>query len=87
MTVRRTVGGALIVVPSLLSGVGIAFILAALLVDHQIVKDAFIIVGAVTLWFDFFVSMAIIRFSLRSLDRRLSALEAARLEDDSERDS
>ncbi len=85
MTVRRMVGGTLIVVPSLLSGVGIAFILAALLVNHQIVKDAFIIVGAVMLWFDFFVSMAIIRYSLRSLDRRIGALEARR-GDERERD-
>lgn len=83
MTVRRTVGGALIVVPSLLSGVGIAFILAALLVNHQIIKDTFIIIGAVMLWFDFFVTMAIIRYSLRSLDRRISVLES-RGEDDEE---
>ncbi len=82
MTVRRTVGGALIVVPSLLSGVGIAFILAALLVNHQIVKDAFIIVGAVMLWFDFFVTMAIIRYSLRSLDRRIAVLESRGKDED-----
>ncbi|MCY3505030.1 MAG: hypothetical protein OXH12_10780 [Chloroflexi bacterium] len=75
MTVRRTVGGALIVVPSLLSGVGIAFILAAILVNHQIIQDAFMIVGAVMLWFDFFVTMAIIRYSLRSLDRRIAVIE------------
>ncbi len=76
MTVRRTVGGALIVVPSLLSGAGIAFILAAVLVNHQIIRDVFMIIGAVTLWFDFFVTMAIIRYSLRSIDRRISVLEA-----------
>ena len=75
MTVRRTVGGALIVVPSLLSGVGIAFILAAVLVNHRIIQDAFMIVGAVMLWFDFFVTMAIIRYSLRSLDRRIAVIE------------
>ena len=75
MTVRRTVGGALIVVPSLLSGVGIAFILAAIMVNHDIIQNAFMIVGAVMLWFDFFVTMAIIRYSLRSLDRRISVLE------------
>ena len=75
MTVRRSVGGALIVVPSLLSGVGIAFILAAIMVNHEIIQNAFMIVGAVMLWFDFFVTMAIIRYTLRSLDRRLSVLE------------
>lgn len=75
MTVRRTVGGALIVVPSLLSGAGVAFILVAVLVDHQIVRDVFAVTGAIMLWFDFFVTMAIIRYSLRSLDRRVAALE------------
>lgn len=82
MTVRRTVGGALIVVPSLLSGVGIAFILAAILVNHQIIQDAFMIVGAVMLWFDFFVTMAIIRYSLRSLDRRIAVIEERGQDDD-----
>ncbi|MXY36704.1 MAG: hypothetical protein F4052_02830 [Dehalococcoidia bacterium] len=85
MTVRRTVGGALIVVPSLLSGVGIAFILAAILVNHQIIQDAFMIVGAVMLWFDFFVTMAIIRYSLRSLDRRIAVIEE-RGEDEADSD-
>ena len=84
MTVRRTVGGALIVVPSLLSGVGIAFILAAIMVNHDIIQNAFMIVGAVMLWFDFFVTMAIIRYSLRSLDRRLSVLEKRGEDEDEE---
>ena len=84
MTVRRTVGGALIVVPSLLSGVGIAFILAAIMVNHDIIQNAFMIVGAVMLWFDFFVTMAIIRYSLRSLDRRLSVLEKRGQDEDEE---
>ena len=84
MTVRRSVGGALIVVPSLLSGVGIAFILAAIMVNHDIIQNAFMIVGAVMLWFDFFVTMAIIRYSLRSLDRRLSVLEKRGQDEDEE---
>ncbi len=75
MTVRRTVGGALIVVPSLLSGAGVAFILVAILVDNQVVRDVFAVMGAIMLWFDFFVTMAIIRYTLRSLDRRVAALE------------
>ena len=78
MTVRRTFGGALIVVPSLLSGAGVAFILVAVLVNHNIIRDVFIIIGAIMLWFDFFVTMAIIRYSLRSLDRRIAVLEGRR---------
>ncbi len=78
MTVRRTVGGALIVVPSLLSGVGLAFILAAFLLHNQVIRDVFVVTGAIMLWFDFFVTMAIIRYSLRSLDRRVESLERHR---------
>ncbi len=73
---RRTVGGMLIVVPSLLSGAGLGFILAAVLANNQVVQDIFVILGAIMLWFDFFVTMAVIRYSLRSLDRRMDALES-----------
>ncbi len=75
---RRTVGGMLIVVPSLLSGAGLGFILAAILANNQVVQDIFVILGAIMLWFDFFVTMAVIRYSLRSLDRRMDALDSRR---------
>ena len=75
---RRTVGGMLIVVPSLLSGAGLGFILAAVLANNQVVQDIFVILGAIMLWFDFFVTMAVIRYSLRSLDRRMDALDSRR---------
>ena len=79
MTVRRrTVGGVLIVVPSLLSGAGLGFILVAVLANNQVVQDIFVILGAVMLWFDFFVTMAVIRYSLRNLDRRLDSIESGR---------
>lgn len=75
---RRTVGGMLIVVPSLLSGAGLGFILAAVLANNQVVQDIFVILGVIMLWFDFFVTMAVIRYSLRSLDRRMDALDSRR---------
>ncbi len=66
---------ALIVVPSLLSGAGLAFLLVAFLINNLLVRDIFLIFGAVFLWFDFFFSMAVIRYTLRSLDYRVSNIE------------
>ena len=66
---------ALIVVPSLLSGAGLAFLLVAFLINNLLVRDIFLIIGAVFLWFDFFFSMAVIRYTLRSLDIRIANIE------------
>lgn len=65
----------LIVLPSLVSGVGVAFILAAILVNNTILRDVFLCLGVVLLWLDFFVTMAIFRHSIRSIDRRLNRIE------------
>lgn len=65
----------LIVLPSLVSGVGVAFILAAILVNNTILRDVFLCAGVVLLWLDFFVTMAIFRHSIRSIDRRLNSME------------
>jgi hypothetical protein len=65
----------LIVIPSLISGVGLGFVLAAILVNEQILQDIFLCVGASLLWADFFVTMAIFRHSMRSIDRRLRHIE------------
>lgn len=66
----------LIVLPSVVSGIGLAFILAAILVNQQIVQDVFLCLGASLLWLDFFVTMAILRHSYRSIDRRLRRIES-----------
>ena len=67
----------LIVLPSLVSGVGVAFILVAILVDQSLVRDVFLVFGALLLWLDFFVTMAIFRYSMRNMDRRLRHIEMA----------
>ena len=66
----------LIVIPSLISGVGLGFILAAILVNEQVLQDVFLCVGASLLWADFCVTMAIFRHSMRSIDRRLRHIES-----------
>lgn len=65
----------LIVLPSLVSGVGLAFILAAIFIDQSLAKHLFFAIGAILLWLDFFISMAIVRHSIRSIDARLRRLE------------
>lgn len=65
----------LIVLPSIVSGIGVAFILAAVLVNQRVVQDIFLCVGVGMLWADFFVTMAILRHALRSVDRRLRRIE------------
>ncbi|MBI2765125.1 MAG: hypothetical protein HYX53_04345 [Chloroflexi bacterium] len=70
----------LIVLPSIVSGIGVAFVLAAILVNQQVVQDVFLSTGVSLLWADFFVTMAIFRRSMRSIDRRLRRIEA-RLDD------
>ncbi|MFQ5380800.1 MAG: hypothetical protein ACE5EF_04125 [Dehalococcoidia bacterium] len=72
---RRGLAPVLIVVPSLVSGVGVAFMLVAILVNNQIVQDTFLVMGVLLLWSDFFITMAIFRYSIRSIDRRLRVLE------------
>jgi hypothetical protein len=66
----------LIVLPSLVSGLGVACILVAIIVDQSLVRSVFLCVGVVLLWADFFVTMAIFRHTVRSIDRRLRRLEA-----------
>lgn len=70
----------LIVVPSLISGAGLVFALIALFVDHAIIRPLFLSVGLTLLWLDFFVTMAVFRYYVRSIDRRLRRIESRLLE-------
>jgi len=66
----------LIVLPSLVSGLGVAFILVAVFVDNNLVRNISLSLGVVLLWLDFFITMAIFRRTVRSIDRRLRRIEA-----------
>ena len=72
---RRSVAPVFIVLPSVVSGIGVAFILAAVFITAELVSDIFLAVGVLLLWLDFFITMAIVRYNLRSIDRRLRHLE------------
>jgi hypothetical protein len=72
---RRTPTPVLVVVPSLVSGVGVVFILLAIIFDAAVFRAICLSVGVVLLWLDFFITMAIFRYTVRSIDRRLGDLE------------
>ena len=65
----------LIVLPSLVSGAGIAFLLLGIFIDQKVIRIVFVTVGVLLLWLDFFISMAILRHSVRSIDGRLHRIE------------
>lgn len=66
----------LIVLPSIVSGIGVLFVLLAVIINQRVVQDVFLCLGVVLLWLDFFITMAILRHALRSIDRRLRRIEA-----------
>lgn len=72
---RRGLAPVLIVVPSLISAAGLVFILVSYLSNNQIVTDVFFVLGAILLFLDFFITMAIFRFTVRNIDARLSHIE------------
>jgi short subunit fatty acids transporter len=66
----------LIVVPSIVSAIGVLFVIVGVVVDEQIVRAVFLSLGILLLWFDMFLTMAIMRRSLRNIDRRLRRIES-----------
>jgi hypothetical protein len=65
----------LIVLPSIVSGLGVAFLLAGIFIDQALLRVIFVSIGALLLWLDFFITMAIFRFTVRDINRRLSNIE------------
>jgi predicted AlkP superfamily pyrophosphatase or phosphodiesterase len=65
----------LIVLPSIVSGIGAAFILVAILVDQTVVRAVFLCIGVLLLWIDFFITMAIFRATVRDINGRLKRIE------------
>jgi hypothetical protein len=65
----------LIVLPSLVSGAGVAFLLLGIFIDQTVIRIVFVTIGVLLLWLDFFISMAILRHTVRSIDGRLHRIE------------
>jgi hypothetical protein len=64
-----------IVLPSVVSGIGLVFLLLGIFIDQTVVRIVFLSVGGVLLWLDFFITMAIFRFTVRDIDKRLAGIE------------
>ena len=64
-----------IVLPSIVSGVGVILLLVGIFVDQSIVRFAGISLGALLLWLDFFITMAIFRYHVRAINSRLARIE------------
>lgn len=72
---RDVAGPVLIVVPSLLSGAGLVLILISIFLDNEIAQQTLLTIGVILLWVEFFTTMVIFRYSLRSINRRLRRIE------------
>ena len=70
-----------IVLPSLVSGLGLVFLLLGIFIDQAVIRIVFITVGAVLLWLDFFITMAIFRYNVRDTNRRMRRIEERSLKD------
>jgi hypothetical protein len=66
----------LIVLPAVVSAIGVAFVVVAVLVDQEVVRAVFLSLGLLLLWLDTFLTMALMRRSLRNMDRRLRHIES-----------
>ncbi len=64
-----------IVLPSFVSGIGVVFLLLGIFIDQAVVRIVFVTLGAVLMWLDFFITMAIFRYNMRDINRRLRKLE------------
>ena len=66
----------LIVLPSIISAIGVAFVVVGVVVDQDVVRAIFLSIGLLLLWFDVFLTLAFVRRSLRNIDRRMRRMEA-----------
>ena len=66
----------LIVLPSIVSAIGVAFLVVGVVVDHEVIRAVFLSIGMLLLWLDIFLTMALMRRTLRNIDRRLRRMEA-----------
>jgi hypothetical protein len=71
-----------IVLPSLVSGLGLVFLLLGIFIDQAVIRVVFITIGAVLLWLDFFITMAIFRYNVRDTNRRMRRIEERSLKDE-----
>lgn len=65
----------LIVLPSVVSGVGVLLILLGIIIDDRPLREISLSLGVVLLWLDFFITMAIFRRTVRDIDGKLRRID------------
>ena len=70
---RGTFG--LVVLPSIVSGLGVLLVLLGIFVGAGVLRDVCLAAGVVLLWLDFFITMALFRRTVRDIDARLRRIE------------
>jgi hypothetical protein len=75
----------LIVLPSVISAIGVAFVVVGVVVSQEIIRAIFLSVGLFLLWIDVFLTLAVMRRAMRNVDRRLKRIEAYLYRPDSDR--
>jgi hypothetical protein len=66
----------LVVLPSIVSGVGVALVFLGIIIEDTLIRDICLALGVLLLWLDFFITMAIFRRTVRNIDRRLERIES-----------
>lgn len=64
-----------IVLPSIVSGLGLLLLLLGVFIDETVFRVIFVSAGGLLLWLDFFITMAIFRFTVRDINRKLRTIE------------
>ena len=75
MSERERVSFGLVVLPSIVSGLGVMLVLLGIFVRQEVLRDVCLALGVLLLWSDFFITMAIFRRTVRSIDSRLGRIE------------
>lgn len=65
----------LIVLPSVVSGIGVLLILLGIIIDDRPLREISLSLGVVLLWLDFFITMAIFRRTVRDIDGKLRRID------------
>jgi hypothetical protein len=65
----------MIVLPSVVSGVGVILVLLGIFLDSGLLRDVCLALGVILLWLDFFITMAIFRRTVRDIEQRLGRIE------------
>lgn len=76
MSEPQRVSFGLVVLPSIVSGIGVALVFLGIMVDQGVVREVSLALGVLLLWLDFFITMAIFRRTVRDIDSRLERIEA-----------